>query len=193
MGPKTIAWGIGVTTFETFYIDDIYPCDSNAGCSCIASYCFTTPACITCNNTGLPCVYFPVAPTPPPGSNISSTGYCFLRDQKGTCTIFCELSCGSCMNDSSFCLTCRSQYYQLSDGQCRASDQFKILATCLSLLNTLKITGVQSLYLFVDRIELYNYHPNNYTGTLQSVFYFVDYIKQYFWVVISLESVKSWL
>ena len=104
------------------------------------------------------------------------------------------MRCGTCTTFPTFCLTCRSSYYERqANGECSANQKAKTISVILNSLNNLKVSGAQPLYLFLDRFELYNYHSANYTGTLSGVLSVVDFTKQYFWTIISSKKVETWM
>ena len=44
-----------------------------------------------------------------------SLDHCLLRNEKGMCVLFCDVRCGTCAALPTFCVTCRSSFYERQD------------------------------------------------------------------------------
>ena len=80
----------------------------------------------------------------------------------------------------------------MEDGQC--VEELVVLdwvGRARVLLNFLKRRGFKSLLLAVDDLWLYNFHLQEYDGTVLMIFETIDFIEQKQWELVGLEEAKE--
>mgnify|MGYP001282520875 FL=1 len=55
----------------------------------------------------------------------------------------------------------------------------------VTVATSVKISGLQYLYFYMDRMQLYNYHQVQYKGIFKDVLDYIDYSKQQFWLIFN--------
>ena len=115
--------------------------------------------------------------------------YCFNTTEKGLCLQFCEASCGSCHLSAANCTSCRfSNLYELSSnssGTCAMRTEARAIVVAAASAQTLKISGLQLVYMFIDRLDLYIYHDVEYEGLLYQAITFASTAKEACWNMLS--------
>ena len=61
------------------------------------------------------------------------------------------------------------------------SNTLKWISKTRTLLNFIKRRGVKTLFLAVDDLWLYNFHSQQYDGTVEIVFETIDFIEEKQW------------
>ena len=70
----------------------------------------------------------------------------------------------------------------MENGECvTESNTLKWISKTRTLLNFIKRRGVKTLFLAVDDLWLYNFHSQQYDGTVEIVFETIDFIEEKQW------------
>ena len=66
-----------------------------------------------------------------------------------------------------------------------------LLSKTRVFLNLIKRRGVKTLFVALDDLWLYNFHKNNYDGTVDIVFKTIKFIEDKQWEIVGLENTKE--
>lgn len=67
-----------------------------------------------------------------------------------------------------------------------------ILSLTANLFNTFRINSIQSVYYFLDNLELYQYHKTNYYGIIADILDQLNFIENKKWSLVPFECITDW-
>ena len=79
-----------------------------------------------------------------------------------------------------------------SEGKCVVNGStLDLLSKTRTFFNFIKRRGVKSLFVALDDLWLYNFHKNDYDGTMNTVFRTIKFIEDKQWEFVGLEEARE--
>lgn len=101
----------------------------------------------------------------------------------GVCEQYCWEECYTCEGTADNCTSC-FKHYSLSDGGCTLENVYVKVATyARPYVSILRRNWMAPFYMVLEEIWLYNYHKQDYNGTIEDIFETIRMIEDKKWAL----------
>ena len=98
----------------------------------------------------------------------------FTKDD--ICREYCARECETCDQTKHDCIECAALHQKNEEGKCEAVGSLSIFVSVRPFLNMMRRRGTKWVFMMVDDLWLYQYHQQEYDGTIRVVFQTISLI-----------------